>query len=121
VTKKQLIEKEDNFIKEIDKLKNLNHRHPKFKDFSIRIQKFLEELAMMEISSEFIQFKRISFFHPVIRTRLSPPGPSPEDISQYKKGLEDLEMLLIRVKDDISKYNGNGGSSYSKNLGFKPR
>jgi hypothetical protein len=121
LAKKQLIQKVDHFIEEIVKLKNLNHSDTKFKDFSIRVQKFLEELAMMEISSEFIHFKRIDFFHTVMRSEFDPPGLSTEDISQFRKGLEDLELLLMRAKDDISKYNGNGRSSYSKNLGFKPK
>jgi hypothetical protein len=120
MTKKELIEKISNFIQEIDKLKDLSHQDPIFKDYRIRVQKFLEELAIMEISRELIHYKSINFFHAVMRSVFSPPGPSPEDISQYKKGLNDLGLLLIRVKDDVVNFNSNS-RSYSNNLGFKPK
>lgn len=75
---------------------------------------------MMEMSRELIHFKRVDFFHPVMRSQIYPSGPSAQDISQYKKGLGGLELLLIRVKDDIINYNSNG-RSYSNNLGFKTK
>lgn len=120
MTKKELVEKASNFIQEIKSLKDLNHQDPIFKDYRIRIQKFLEDLAIMEISRELIHYKSIDFFHVVMRSVFSPPGPSSEDISHYKKGLNDLELLLIRVKDDIVNFS-NHSKSYSNNLGFKPK
>lgn len=120
LTKKELIKKTDNFIQEIDQLKNLNHKDSRFKDYRIRVQKFLEDLAMVEISRELVHYNGINFFHMVMRSQFDPPGPSPKDIAQFKRGLNDLELLLTRVKDDISNFNSNG-KGYSNNLGFKPK
>lgn len=103
------------FIDEIETIRELNHRDTKFEDFKLRVEKFLEEMAIQKISLELRNFKRITFFRPRMRTKSVPL--SVNDLEVYKRGLKRLELLLHRVINDIDDFSKNG-EDYQSRIGF---
>lgn len=104
-------------LDEIDILVNLNSNDTKFKDFKIKVEKILKELARNRISDEYFDFKKKVFSETRFRT-VREPFPTAKDLQAYKKGLEETKYLLSRVLNDDLK-NLKKGSNYSEKIGFK--
>ncbi|MBL7060741.1 MAG: hypothetical protein ISS13_02770 [Actinobacteria bacterium] len=108
--------KAEDFIEEIETIRELNHKDARFEDFELRVEKYLEEMAIQGISQELRNFKMITFFRPIIHSKYL-TSSSANDLETYKKSLDRLELLLKRVIDDINICNDNE-QDYSDRIGF---
>ena len=105
-------------IDEIDNLKSLNHRDPKFKKWKKRTELYLRHICG-EDSHHFKDFERLDFH--VLRIRLAgEPKIDQEDIRRYEEHLEEARIILNNTIEErkLFRVQKSKESNEERRIGF---